>query len=73
MDQIDKTGKEVSPMIDDFFEDGLDLEDYAWIGGLFGFVEDEEAKERRRKKLERELNPDDADWEDLKDDEEDYV
>jgi len=40
--------------MDDFFDD-LGLEDYAVIGGFFGFVEDEEEAECRRKRLEEEM------------------
>jgi cobyrinic acid a,c-diamide synthase len=48
--------------IDDFFDDDLELEDYAIIGGVMGMFEDEIEAEKKRRKIEEEmLNPPDTD------------
>jgi len=45
---------------DDFFGDDFGVEDFAWIGGAVGFIE-EEMNERIRieREMERELEDDD--------------
>jgi len=63
---LNKSGKEAGSMcdFDDFF-DGFDVPDNFLIGGVLGFVEEQEEEERR---LERELeglDPDDDLDEDL--------
>ena len=49
--------KEVITMFWDFFDDDLDLEDFAIIGGIGALIEEEE-EERRRRELEEDTEED---------------
>ena len=42
----------------DFFDDDLDLEDFAIIGGIGALIEEEEEEERRRRELEEDTEED---------------
>ena len=49
--------KGVILMFWDFFDDDLDWEDFAIIGGIGALIEEEEEEERRRRELEEDSYP----------------